>query len=320
MRISTHLNGKCVELLSHFEEKWERFIEHRNPILWNVVLILRSLDLKIFSSERWWVKEDAEKWMVDNSCQFTGNSVFSLTSTWLTKCLIIIMTLFVLFFSRRRFSPMFPFCCSALKSISGAKNWRNKTKTKRTASMYPHFKDNRCILLFDHFKVMKYLLCIFLEIIARHSSLSSFRCAYASACVFFFFFFLTFMRSCTLLSQINNNVHPIKQKMLYLATNSHLFTAWSLQHRSNFIILFLVFAMCAIPDFSLLYNPLIYPNSLFWPPTFFLPYQNAAAAAAVAGLTTSASPESPNLSNHRYTLTPEKDETVGKFEFVVFFL
>ncbi|XP_031622678.1 zinc finger protein sens isoform X2 [Contarinia nasturtii] len=59
-------------------------------------------------------------------------------------------------------------------------------------------------------------------------------------------------------------------------------------------------------DFSLLYNPLIYPNSLFWPPTFFLPYQNAAAAAAVAGLT--ASPESPNLSNHRYTLTPEKDD------------
>ncbi|XP_055313646.1 zinc finger protein sens-like isoform X2 [Sitodiplosis mosellana] len=59
-------------------------------------------------------------------------------------------------------------------------------------------------------------------------------------------------------------------------------------------------------DFSLLYNPLIYPNSLFWPPTFFLPYQNAAAAVAVAGLT--ASPESPNLSNHRYTLTPEKDE------------
>lgn len=76
-------------------------------------------------------------------------------------------------------------------------------------------------------------------------------------------------------------------------------------------------------DFSLLYNPLIYPNSLFWPPTFFLPYQNAAAAVAVAGLT--ASPESPNLSNHRYTLTPEKDEAVGKlfsfrrsFDFCVF--
>lgn len=72
------------------------------------------------------------------------------------------------------------------------------------------------------------------------------------------------------------------------------------------------------PDFSLLYNPLIYPNSLFWPPTFFLPYQNAAAAVAVAGLT--ASPESPNLSNHRYTLTPEKDETAGKLKRVSFFL
>lgn len=74
-------------------------------------------------------------------------------------------------------------------------------------------------------------------------------------------------------------------------------------------------------DFSLLYNPLIYPNSLFWPPTFFLPYQNAAAAAAVAGLT--ASPESPNLSNHRYTLTPEKDEAVGEWFFIaaaIFFL
>lgn len=71
-------------------------------------------------------------------------------------------------------------------------------------------------------------------------------------------------------------------------------------------------------DFSLLYNPLIYPNSLFWPPTFFLPYQNAAAAAAVAGLT--ASPESPNLSNHRYTLTPEKDEAVGKLLLLAFIL
>lgn len=66
----------------------------------------------------------------------------------------------------------------------------------------------------------------------------------------------------------------------------------------------------AFIDISFLYNPLIYPSSIFWPSSLLLPYQNAAAAAAVAGLT--ASPESPNLSNHRYTLTPEKDDAAGK--------
>lgn len=62
-------------------------------------------------------------------------------------------------------------------------------------------------------------------------------------------------------------------------------------------------------DISLLYNPLIYPNSLFWPPTFLLPYHNAAAAAAVAGLT--APQLSPSISN-RYTLTPDKEDTSGE--------
>lgn len=139
-----------------------------------------------------------------------------------------------------------------------------------------------------------------------------FVCAHVSACVVFFIFFFTLERSCMLLSQINNNVFPIKQKIIF--SLKILICSLALCNTEVISFFFPRYALRAIPDFSLLYNPLIYPNSLFWPPTFFLPYQNAAAAAAVAGLTTSASPESPNLSNHRYTLTPEKDETVGKFE------
>lgn len=59
-------------------------------------------------------------------------------------------------------------------------------------------------------------------------------------------------------------------------------------------------------DLSLLYNPLIYSNTFFWPSTFLLPYQNAAAAAAVGMMGT---PVSPGVTSMRdYTLTPEKEE------------
>lgn len=59
-------------------------------------------------------------------------------------------------------------------------------------------------------------------------------------------------------------------------------------------------------DLSLLYNPLIYSNTFFWPSTFLLPYQNAAAAAAVGIV---GAPVSPGLASMRdYTLTPEKEE------------
>lgn len=69
-------------------------------------------------------------------------------------------------------------------------------------------------------------------------------------------------------------------------------------------------SLLSITDFSFLYNPLFYPNSLFWPSTFLLPYQNAAAATA-AGII--GAPISPNLNNMRdYTLTPEKDDVPGK--------
>lgn len=66
-------------------------------------------------------------------------------------------------------------------------------------------------------------------------------------------------------------------------------------------------------DISFLYNPLIYPNPIFWPSSFLLPYHNAAAAAAVAGLT--APQLSPNI-NNRYTLTPDKEDTSGNLIYI----
>ena len=58
-----------------------------------------------------------------------------------------------------------------------------------------------------------------------------------------------------------------------------------------------------IADFSFLYNPLIYSNTLFWPSSLLFPYQTGTIPA----------PMSPNLGNVRdYTLTPEKDDSTGK--------
>lgn len=53
-------------------------------------------------------------------------------------------------------------------------------------------------------------------------------------------------------------------------------------------------------DLSILYNPLLYSNALFWPPQFFFPYQQGPLQ----------SPQSPPGHNRDYTLTPEKDEII----------
>ena len=63
-------------------------------------------------------------------------------------------------------------------------------------------------------------------------------------------------------------------------------------------------------DLSLLYNPFLYSNPLFWPPLLF-PYQQQSHAALQ-------SPQSPSH-NRDYTLTPEKDDhIIGKLTFKIF--